>query len=100
MADLYFMLMTDDHRQAKNKTQEELRNEVREIFNQGIVENRKGVAELIDYLIIKANAAHPRSNPIVGQYWNREHYPSGSDCYYVDGLFQLVFYKVKEVDND
>jgi hypothetical protein len=95
----YFLMMTDDHRAAKNKLHEEIRKQVRATFNQTLTSDIPDVCRHIESIINACNSLHKRSDPAKGEYWERDHYPNSSDCYYMPGLFQLVFHKVKEVTN-
>lgn len=95
----YFLLMTDDHRLPKNKLHEEIRNRVRAKFNQTLATDKEEVCQYMQSIIEGCNMIFRRSEPAKGYFTKRDHFPNSSDCYYVDGLFQLVFYKVKEVDH-
>jgi hypothetical protein len=95
----YFLLMTDDHRQPKNKLHEQIRENVRGTFSQTLAADKEEVCRGVQLIIDTCNGLHRRSEPVKGHFSERDHFPGASDCFYVDGLFQLVFYKVKGVPN-
>jgi hypothetical protein len=94
----YFLLINNDHRGAKNKLHEQIRENVRETFSQTLSTDKAEVCRLIQSIIESCNAFHKRCEPVKGHFTERsQHYLN--DYFFVPDLFTLVFYKVKEVSN-
>lgn len=97
--DQFFLLMTNDHRSTKNKLEEQVRKRVRDTFNKALITDIKEVCRHLDSIIESENANHKRCKPLEGVFWERLRLDGYSnDTYYVHGLFNLVFYQVKEVN--
>lgn len=99
MAKKHFALMEQDHIQAKNQLRKELRKRIKEDFSQILVNDVKAVVAGIESVIRYYNELYSRCTPVHGHFEGRERWPDANPCFYVDGLFCIVFYEVKEVNH-
>jgi len=99
MANQFFMLISDDHRAAKNTLEDTIRKTVREKFNmvltQDVTQTAKEVIEVVKLLNLNS-----KSKPVNAEFYvKRNDFTGRHNMVYVPQLFQLVFYPVKEVSN-
>lgn len=93
-----FFVLVHQYCQAKNKLQDVYQKRVREDFNCTLISSPEDAVKCFEALEKMFNDLHPRCKPISGSLLVpvMELLPSS---YFVEGLFTVSFYPVKEVSN-
>lgn len=93
-----FFVLVSQYCQAKNKLQDEYQRRVKEDFDRTLISSPDDAVKSFKSLETMLNAFHHRCTPIKGAYQvpGVQSLPS---VYFVDGLFTVTFYPLKEVSN-
>jgi hypothetical protein len=93
-----FFVVVHQYCMAKNKLQEEYQKRVKEDFDQTLITSPEEAVKCFKLLESNLNTLHWRCKPVKGSF-QQPGIPSLPKNYFVDSLFTVTFYEVREVSN-